>query len=163
VDDKNILSHLVRFVSEIVTRDLFVIWPVHPRTYKNLQQFEILAQIENNTKLFLTHPLGYHEMLRLNMGAKMVLTDSGGLQEECTVLGTPCLTLRLSTERPITLRQNGGATILVGNNIDNIGLAYKEALTRKRLPFRPELWDGKTAVRIVNELITFATLEQEGK
>lgn len=155
VDYKDILYQIIRFISETVARDLFVIWPIHPRTYKNLLEFEMLAQIESNPRIFLTHPLGYHEMLRLSMGAKIMLTDSGGLQEECTILGTPCLTMRWNTERPITLKKNGGASVLVGNNIDIIRKEYKEAILRKREPYRPELWDGKTAERIVDELVKY--------
>ena len=70
--------------------------------------------------MILFEPLGYRDMLRLNMGARIMLTDSGGLQEECCVLGTPCLTLRWNTERPVTLRENGGVSVLVGNNIERI-------------------------------------------
>ena len=87
------------------------------------------------------------------MGAKIMLTDSGGLQEECCVLGTPCLTLRWNTERPVTLRENGGASVLVGNNIDRIRKEYLHTLTLNRLPYRPKLWDGHTAERIVEKLV----------
>ncbi len=91
-------------------------------------------------------------MLRLNMGAKVMLTDSGGLQEECTVLGTPCLTLRWNTERPVTLKEHGGASVLVGNNVVRIREEYRKMLTQDRRPVRPKLWDGKTAKRIVGTL-----------
>lgn len=155
VDDKAILSQLINFISETVTKELLVIWPLHPRTYKNITDFGLLAQIESNPKIFMTHPLGYQEMLRLNMGAKILLTDSGGLQEECTILGTPCLTLRWNTERPITLRQYGGASILVGNNIETIRKEYKDTFLKLRNPFRPELWDGKTAGRILEEIVNY--------
>jgi UDP-N-acetylglucosamine 2-epimerase (non-hydrolysing) len=97
----------------------------------------------------LLHPLGYHDMLRLNMDAKIMLTDSGGLQEECCILGTPCLTLRWNTERPVTLREHGGASVLVGNNVDRIRQEFNNTLASDAIPARPELWDGHTAERIV--------------
>jgi UDP-N-acetylglucosamine 2-epimerase (non-hydrolysing) len=104
----------------------------------------------------LLHPIGYHDMLRLNMQATIMLTDSGGLQEECCVLGTPCLTLRWNTERPVTLKEHGGASVLVGNNINRIREEYKTALKAGRVPQRPELWDGKTAIRCVEAIVNHA-------
>lgn len=71
-----------------------------------------------------------------------MLTDSRGLQEECTVLGTPCFTLGWNTERPITLREHGGASVLVGNNIERIQEEFNNTLNQQRKPERPELWDG---------------------
>ena len=105
--------------------------------------------------MVLLHPLGYHEMLRLNMAAAIMLTDSGGLQEECTVIGTPCMTLRLNTERPITLRKNGGASVLVGNKIDDIKSEYYELMNSKISPVYPPLWDGKTANRCLKLLLNY--------
>lgn len=78
-------------------------------------------------------------MLRLNMSAKIMLTDSGGLQEECTILGTPCLTLRWNTERPVTLKEHGGASVLVGNTVNQIREEYRIAIKKSRSPFRPNL------------------------
>jgi UDP-N-acetylglucosamine 2-epimerase (non-hydrolysing) len=89
------------------------------------------------------------------MGARIVFTDSGGLQEECCVLGTPCLTLRWNTERPVTLRKNGGASVLVGNNLDRIRDEYYNTNRMKRIPSRPELWDGHAAERIVKGIIEY--------
>jgi UDP-N-acetylglucosamine 2-epimerase (non-hydrolysing) len=94
-------------------------------------------------------------MLRLNMQAAIMLTDSGGLQEECCVLGTPCLTLRWNTERPVTLKEHGGASVLVGNNVERIRTEYRSALQAGRIPQRPELWDGKTAGRCVEAITSF--------
>jgi UDP-N-acetylglucosamine 2-epimerase (non-hydrolysing) len=91
--------------------------------------------------------------LRLNMGARVMLTDSGGLQEECTVLGTPCLTLRWNTERPITLKEHGGASVLVGNNVSRIREEYKIAISKVRMPIIPPLWDGKTAKRCLDAIL----------
>lgn len=153
VDDQIVLTNLVLFIIENVSEDLSTIWPIHPRTFKNLQLFGLAELLENNQKIFLTHPVGYLEMLRLNMGAKLMLTDSGGLQEECTVLGTPCLTLRWNTERPITLVENGGASILVGNNILKIKEEFRKVLNQTRISKRPDLWDGATAKRCLEELI----------
>ena len=89
------------------------------------------------------------------MGARVMLTDSGGLQEECCVLGTPCLTLRWNTERPVTLREHGGASVLVGNNVDRIRNEYRNTLLLARKPTRPELWDGKTAMRCVEAIVNY--------
>ncbi|MGE0090799.1 MAG: UDP-N-acetylglucosamine 2-epimerase [Bacteroidales bacterium] len=94
-------------------------------------------------------------MLKLNMHAQIMLTDSGGLQEECTVLGTPCLTMRWNTERPITLREHGGASVLVGNNIERIRKEFNETLSKNRKPERPELWDGKTAERCLQAILDY--------
>jgi UDP-N-acetylglucosamine 2-epimerase (non-hydrolysing) len=153
VDDETILTNLISFINDIVSKDFTVVWSIHPRTFKNLQQFGLSDKLESNPQIYLTHPIGYHEMLRLNMGAKLMLTDSGGLQEECTVLGTPCLTLRWNTERPVTLVENGGASILVGNNIDRIRSEYEQIKSQVRAPKRPELWDGQTAIRCLAEII----------
>ncbi len=155
VDEKEILSHLVNFLSNEVTKDNPVIWPIHPRTQKNLNDFGIMDKVSSNPDMILLHPLGYHSMLRMNMHARVVLTDSGGLQEECTVLGTPCLTLRWNTERPVTLKEHGGASVLVGNNIERIREEYLKTLKFVRNPVTPELWDGNTAERMVKELILY--------
>ena len=94
-------------------------------------------------------------MLGLNMSAKLMFTDSGGLQEECIILGTPCLTLRWNTERQITLRKHGGASILVGNSIENIRNAYSEIKNKAKPAVRPELWDGKTAERCLMAIMDY--------
>jgi UDP-N-acetylglucosamine 2-epimerase (non-hydrolysing) len=82
-----------------------MIWPIYPRARKQLHTFGLWKRVKESKSLILLEPIGYHEMLRLNMKARIILTDSGGLQEECCVLGTPCLTLRWNTERPVTLRE----------------------------------------------------------
>ena len=101
----------------------------------------------------MLEPLGYFDMLRLNSVARVMLTDSGGLQEECTILGTPCLTLRWNTERPITLKEHGGASVLVGNNVERIRKKYHTALAKARRPIRPQLWDGHTAERCLKAIL----------
>lgn len=149
VDDKDLLGELVAFLTTEVAPVLPLIWPVHPRTRKQLERFGFWDTLQKCPGVILTAPLGYHEMLRLTMGAKVMLTDSGGLQEECCILGTPCLTLRWNTERPVTLREHGGVSVLVGNDIDKIRAAFREVATLPRAQHRPPLWDGHTAERIV--------------
>ncbi|MBK7172713.1 MAG: UDP-N-acetylglucosamine 2-epimerase (non-hydrolyzing) [Bacteroidales bacterium] len=153
VDSEVILEQLMNFLLDEVAQKFSMIWPIHPRARKQLKNAGLWDKVVNHPAMILLEPVGYFEMLRLNIGAKLMLTDSGGLQEECCVLGTPCLTLRSNTERPITLRKNGGASVLVGNNIQRIREEYQNALQLKRQPSRPELWDGKTAERILEVLL----------
>ncbi len=153
VDRKEVLVPLFNFLVDEVAADMPLIWPIHPRAQKMLQTFGLWEKALQTDNLILLNPVGYHDMLRMNMGARLLLTDSGGLQEESCVLGTPCLTLRWNTERPITLRENGGASVLVGNNVERIRKEYQATLRLTRKPRRPELWDGKTAERCVEVLV----------
>jgi len=160
VDTKEILEPIVRFITDEVCAERTLIWTIHPRTRKMLETFSLFKNLPDQKNLILLEPLSYLEMLRLNMEARIMLTDSGGLQEECTVLGTPCLTLRWNTERPVTLREHGGASVLVGNNIERIRKEYYAALENPGKPVRPELWDGKTAERCLMAILDF---EDESK
>ncbi|MGB3545822.1 MAG: UDP-N-acetylglucosamine 2-epimerase (non-hydrolyzing) [Saprospiraceae bacterium] len=153
VDRENILTALMEFLLDEATAELPIVWPIHPRTRKQLQTFGLWERVLHHPRLVLLEPIGYHDMLRLNMGAKIMLTDSGGLQEECCVLGTPCLTLRWNTERPITLREHGGASVLVGNDIARIREEFATTLAQGNQPVSPELWDGGTADRIVAAIV----------
>jgi UDP-N-acetylglucosamine 2-epimerase (non-hydrolysing) len=153
VDTLEILKPIVEFILNIVSKDLTTVWTVHPRTQKQLKKFNLWNSLVDNIKVILLFPLDYHSMLKLNMDSKIMFTDSGGLQEECTVLGTPCITLRWNTERPITLRENGGASVLVGNNIGEIEREYYKTILTSRTPQRPDLWDGNTASRCLNEIL----------
>jgi len=155
VDNKDILEGIVNFLINEVCVKEHLIWPIHPRTKKQLELFGLWERINDNDNIILLHPINYHEMLRLNMSANCMLTDSGGLQEECCVLGTPCLTLRWNTERPITLREHGGASVLVGNNVERMSEEYKKTLNNVRKPKRPELWDGYTAERCLDAIINY--------
>jgi len=155
VDDELVLPLLVNFVISEVANVMPVIWSVHPRTEKQLKQFNLWDKLINTPNIFMVNPLGYHAMLKLNMHAKIMLTDSGGLQEECTVLGTPCLTMRWNTERPITLREYGGTCVLVGNNVERIRQEFFSTLNNSRKPKHPELWDGLTAERCLMEILNF--------
>jgi len=155
VDIPEVINPIINFLSEVVSIDLPVIWPIHPRARKQIESFGLWDKIACNKRLILLQPVGYLEMLRLNMGARVLLTDSGGLQEECTVIGTPCITLRWNTERPITLREHGGASVLVGNNVERIRQEYLRSLKQPRNPVYPELWDGKTAIRCIEAIMNY--------
>jgi UDP-N-acetylglucosamine 2-epimerase (non-hydrolysing) len=153
VDHQEIFSALIDFLCDEVAPEMPLFWPIHPRARKQLETFGLWDKVLATPNMVLLQPIGYHDMLRLNMGAKIFLTDSGGLQEECTVLGTPCLTMRWNTERPITLWEFGGASVLVGNNVERIREEYHNAIARGRIPVRPELWDGHTAERCLDAMI----------
>jgi len=155
VDHKEVLEPLVNFLVDEIAEKLTIIWAVHPRTQKQLKAFNLWNKVAESKNIYLVHPLDYHSMLKLNMQAKIMLTDSGGLQEECTVLGTPCLTMRWNTERPITLREHGGASVLVGNNIERIREEFNQTLSKPRKPERPELWDGHTAERCLVAILSY--------
>ena len=153
VDVPEVLSGIVEVMIEL-SRQLPIVWPIHPRSSKMLEQSGLLHRIDRNPGFKLTDPLGYLDMLTLTRRARMILTDSGGLQEEATVLGVPCITLRQNTERPVTVAV--GANRLAGNQPEGIRAAIRSVLDGKRPNIRiPELWDGKAAVRIVDVLMHF--------
>jgi UDP-N-acetylglucosamine 2-epimerase (non-hydrolysing) len=152
VDFPDVLGPLVDFLCDEVCREMPLVWPIHPRTEGNLKKFGLWEKVAGTKNMVLLNPVGYHEMLRLNMASRVMLTDSGGLQEECCVLGTPCLTLRWNTERPVPLKEHGGASVLVGNEIARLKKAFRETLGEERRPIRPELWDGRTAGRCVQAI-----------
>ena len=156
VDDRNILSSIIGFLRQDVASKMPLIWPIHPRTESRLKEFNLWEKVVSEKNIILLKPLGYLDMLRLNMDAKIMFTDSGGLQEECTVLGTPCITLRWNTERPVTLQEHGGACVLVGNDVNLAREEFHKMLKEDRMPVRPELWDGHTASRILEELINYS-------
>lgn len=155
VDDKFVFTSLVEWIVNEAVNKLILIWPIHPRTINRAKEFGIWNKLIDSNNLILTHPLSYLEMLRLNMDAKLMLTDSGGLQEECCVLGTPFLTLRWNTERPVTLIEHGGAGYLVGNSIENIRRDFNKIISEQRTPNIPELWDGKTADRCLSAILNY--------
>jgi UDP-N-acetylglucosamine 2-epimerase (non-hydrolysing) len=155
VDQKSILEDIVNFLIGEVAQEMYLLWSVHPRTEKQLKTYGLFDSIIDNPRLVLLKPLGYHSMLRLNLGATIMLTDSGGLQEECCVVGTPCLTLRWNTERPVTLRENGGLSVLVGNDIKLISDEFTKTVGQERKAFVPPLWDGQTADRCLKSILNF--------
>jgi UDP-N-acetylglucosamine 2-epimerase (non-hydrolysing) len=153
VDDPEVLSGIVEVMIEL-SQQLPIVWPIHPRSSKMLAQSGLLHRLDRNPGFKLIEPLGYLDMLTLTRRARMILTDSGGLQEEATVLGVPCITLRQNTERPVTVEM--GANRLAGNQPAGVRAAIQSVLEGKRLNIRiPELWDGRAAVRIVDVLMHF--------
>jgi UDP-N-acetylglucosamine 2-epimerase (non-hydrolysing) len=147
VDDPVVLARILDAIAEIARR-LPVVFPVHPRTRNQAAAAGLSTRFEKTPGLLPTDPLGYLEFLSLTSNARLVLTDSGGLQEESTVLGIPCLTLRENTERPVTITH--GTNVLVGTEPAVIMREAARALDNARTERRvPELWDGKASGRIV--------------
>ncbi len=152
VDDKDTLSGILGALIS-VSEKLPIIFPVHPRTRAKIEEFGFEEKIAAS-RIRLIEPLGYLDFMRLYSGAKLVMTDSGGLQEETTVLGIPCLTLRHNTERPITIEM--GTNVLVGTDPEKIKRSAFEILDSRYDISEtkiPPLWDGKTAGRICDELL----------
>jgi len=136
---------------EVIQKEIPIIFPIHPRSKKMIGKFEFTQQVEAMKNLQLVDPLGYLDFLHLMDHATLVLTDSGGIQEETTVLGIPCLTLRENTERPVTI--DVGTNVLVGMDPDKIIAEALNILSGKRkVGAIPELWDGNSASRIVRVL-----------
>src|SRR5690606_19839801 len=125
VDDPVVLAGLVDVLAMISAR-LPVVFPVHPRTKARLESFDLLAKLQNAPAVKVIGPQGYLEFLALTSRAKAVVTDSGGLQEESTALGVPCLTMRSNTERPITVEQ--GTSTLIGNDVDALARELEAVL-----------------------------------
>ncbi|KQZ25982.1 non-hydrolyzing UDP-N-acetylglucosamine 2-epimerase [Duganella sp. Root1480D1] len=145
VDDKAVLQGLLETAARISERTP-VIFPVHPRTRATIEKFG-LSHLLDRPEVLLLPPMGYLEMLGLMKDARVVLTDSGGIQEETTALGTPCITLRHNTERPITVDQ--GTNTIAGNDPAHIMAAYEAQLAGAGKAGRiPHFWDGRAAERI---------------
>lgn len=137
---------------EKISQKIKIIFPIHPRTEKRLKAGKLKARIKNLPNLILIPPTGYLDFISLLDGASLVLTDSGGVQEETTALGIPCVTLRDNTERPVTITE--GTNCLAGRKSKRIIQAAELFLKqgRKRKRTLPVLWDGKTAERIFSIL-----------
>jgi UDP-N-acetylglucosamine 2-epimerase (non-hydrolysing) len=150
VDDPAAFGRIIEALEEI-SEQLSVIFPVHPRTRKTIAELGLDERVEKIKDLRLIDPLGYLDFLSLYSGARLVLTDSGGIQEETSVLGIPCLTLRENTERPITVTM--GTNKVVGTDPEKIIAAAFAAIKETAIqPVSIPLWDGHTAGRIVDAL-----------
>lgn len=152
VDDPAVLGALLATIAKVAER-VPVIFPVHPRTARQLEHVAIDG-------LQLTRPFGYFDFLALQASAAVVLTDSGGIQEETTVLGVPCITLRETTERPITVTE--GTNVVVGTDPARIIEAVDRALAGEVEARRPALWDGHASDRIAEVLLADAGSSSRG-
>ncbi|MFN2491452.1 MAG: non-hydrolyzing UDP-N-acetylglucosamine 2-epimerase [Pyrinomonadaceae bacterium] len=151
VDERETFTRILKAL-ETLAKELTIVFPVHPRTKKMMTQLGLIERVNGIKGLQLIDSLGYLDFLSLCTTARIVLTDSGGLQEETTVLGIPCLTLREHTERPITVKM--GTNTIVGTDSQRIVAAARIALdgNLERVSCIPPLWDGNTADRILDEL-----------
>jgi UDP-N-acetylglucosamine 2-epimerase (non-hydrolysing) len=152
VDD---LANLEKIIAafEVIQKDLKLVFPIHPRTRNNMKGTDLQRRVEAMENLILLEPVGYLDFLKLTAHAALVMTDSGGIQEETTILGVPCMTLRKNTERPVTVTE--GTNQLVKLNTEDILAAYHELRTTNFSVAGkiPHFWDGKAAQRIAEILI----------
>jgi UDP-N-acetylglucosamine 2-epimerase (non-hydrolysing) len=152
VDDPALLSALLATIAKVAER-VPVVFPVHPRTARQLENVALDG-------IRLSQPFGYLDFLALQASAAVVLTDSGGIQEETTVLGIPCVTLRETTERPITVTE--GTNVVVGTDPARIIEAADRALAGEVAARRPALWDGHASERIADVLLDRAGSSSKG-
>ena len=152
VDDYQILSKLCRILQNIALKSP-LIFPVHPRTKKNLENFNLIGELTKSEGIVLTEPMNYIRFMNLVFNCRFVITDSGGIQEETTYLGIPCLTMRPNTERPITISQGTNKLCTV----DNLEKQFETIISAGVNNFSvPDLWDGQTASRIAKSIKTIS-------
>ena len=154
VDDAAVFERILAALATIAD-EVPILFPVHPRTRPRIAQSPSVARLLDTGRLRLLEPLGYLEFLGLMDASGVVLTDSGGIQEETTILGVPCLTLRETTERPVTITH--GTNQVVGTDPARIVEGWRRLRKRNQAPGPPPLWDGKAAVRVVEEIGRFAS------
>jgi UDP-N-acetylglucosamine 2-epimerase (non-hydrolysing) len=151
VDEPKVLEGLIGAVLEIA-HQLPVVFPAHPRTWGRLEAFGLATQLQAATGIHLLEPLGYLDFLKVMAHARLVLSDSGGIQEETTILKIPCLTLRHNTERPITVAMGGNQ--VVGTDPQEIMSAFTRVMEDETVEIgTPPFWDGRAAERIVDILV----------
>jgi UDP-N-acetylglucosamine 2-epimerase (non-hydrolysing) len=151
VDSPEILKNLCRTLIEI-SKKIPLVFPIHPRTRKNAETFGLLADLEKSNQLFILEPINYVRFMNLVFNCRFALTDSGGIQEETTYLGIPCITLRPNTERPITLTQGTNRLCHLNKLEATVNSVLSE---KKRQSNKIELWDGHAAERVVNSIKQF--------
>jgi UDP-N-acetylglucosamine 2-epimerase (non-hydrolysing) len=151
VDNPETLDRIITSF-EIIAKETKIVFPVHPRTRRNLKETDLGHRLETMENLLLVEPLGYLDFLCLISNAAVVMTDSGGIQEETTMLGVPCMTLRESTERPVTISE--GTNRLVHATTEDILKNFRQILhsDRDNTNRIPRFWDGKAAERIAQIL-----------
>jgi UDP-N-acetylglucosamine 2-epimerase (non-hydrolysing) len=148
VDKPDILEKLCQSLNNIANK-IPMIFPVHPRTRKNIEKYGLMPLLKNAPQLFLAEPLSYVRFMNLVFNCRMVITDSGGIQEETTYLGIPCLTMRPNTERPITIQQGTNRLCTIAD-LENFA---DDILGQGNISHAvPELWDGQTAKRVVQSI-----------
>ncbi len=137
---------------DLAAERLKLVFPMHPRTKTALSRYNLLSTLENNKNIILSEPLGYIDFMSLLMDAALVLTDSGGIQEETTALNVPCITLRDNTERPVTVTE--GSNYLIGMKINDIIPTVELIMSGKgKVSKLPEFWDGHAGERIIEQLM----------
>ena len=150
VDNKKGLEKLIQLIEE-ATKKFKVVFPIHPRTVNNIEYFDLHEQLRSNKNLIISEPLDYFSFQKLVKEAKLIITDSGGIQEESTFLQIPCLTLRSNTERPVTVTV--GSNELIPFNIKKIKEKMEEIVGGKYKGGKiPKYWDGKSTARIIKIL-----------
>jgi UDP-N-acetylglucosamine 2-epimerase (non-hydrolysing) len=160
VDNRDVFLNIMAGLEELAT-DCPVVFPVHPRTRRRITEFGFEFSLgkgtgkhkanEQGSGMIVTDPLGYLDFLCLMKHASLVVTDSGGIQEETTILGIPCVTVRENTERPITVES--GTNTIAGTKTDTIRDAIRRQLGRKRDDSVPKNWDGQAGSRIIDILV----------
>lgn len=152
VDDRDFLVYILDILDKIQQK-IKIVFPVHPRTFKNIKKFGLNEKIKKLKNLVVIKPLGYVDFMCLMHNSKFVITDSGGIQEETTILGVPCITLRNNTERPVTVEQ--GTNVIVSTDKNEVIEAATKVINGAEINSKvPQLWDGNASKRIVTILLS---------
>lgn len=154
VDSKDILSVLCNELLKIAERSP-LIFPVHPRTRKNLEQYGLLEKLSSSSNLCVIDPISYLPFMNLIFNSRFVITDSGGIQEETTYLGIPCITVRPNTERPITILQGTNYLCEPTGIVIKINMILGDRIKKRTVP---DMWDGHTSVRVSKSIIGYLSV-----